>query len=276
MSFEEFEDPRAVLKRYDARADKRFSQNFLIRESVVRRIADAFEPGQSVLEIGPGVGTLSAALLRRGCRVTALEADPRMREILAAEFGDALTVIAGDAAKLDVAALVKPPTALAGNLPYAITGQIVRRLVDEQDKLERCVIMVQREVAERLVADPDDKKSAKKMGIASILVQNVFDTELLFEVPPSSFVPAPKVTSAIVSLRPRTPRVPNTESLSTIVRAAYAQRRKTLRNTLKTLADTDALDHGFQASGIDPKRRAETLSIEEFGALDAALTLNKQ
>ena len=267
QSAPEWEDPRKVLARYGERPSKRFSQNFLVSHPVVERIAAAVRPadGERVIEIGPGVGTLTAALLRRGARVEAIEKDPRMREILEAELGPTgrFRIVAEDATELDLEALAgEGRLAVVGNLPYAITGLIFRRLVAGHARVDRAVLMIQREVQTRLLAEP----GTKAYGPLSVFVGVVFEAEKVLDVSPGSFFPPPKVRSAVVRLRPREEPLidPESEPFASMVRAAFGQRRKTLRNALRAI---EGADEAMQAVGIDSKRRGETLSLAELVTL---------
>ena len=263
MTIPAWEDPRRVLKRHGLRAKKRFSQSFLVSRHAVDRIVAALDPrpDELTVELGPGLGTLTAALLRAGARVHAVDLDRDMLGVLASELGDVetLEVVEGDAAKVDLAALAgEGRVALAGNLPYAVTGAILENLVHQRDAIRRAVIMVQREVANRLLASP----GGKTYGALGVFVQAAYEVSLVTKVSAGSFHPPPKVESAVVALDPHpVPRAIETESFRAVVRAAFGQRRKTLRNALKALeGGVEALE----ASGIDGSRRAETLSVEEL------------
>lgn len=269
MSDFPWEDPRTVLKRHGFAPSRRFSQNFLVSQGAVETIADAAVrgAGSKVLELGPGAGTLTAALLRREVSVVAVEQDPRMISLLGEEFAGApLDVVAGDAAALHLDALpLEGEVHLCGNLPYAITGAIFRRLVDQADRVAQAVVMIQREVRDRLVAS----EGSKTYGALSVFVQAAFEVDTVLEVRPGSFFPPPKVSSSVVRLRRRsTPLAVVDEAFAKVVRGAFQQRRKTLNNALKSLGP--AAKEAMAELGIDPKRRGETLSIEEFGALAAA------
>lgn len=293
-----WEDPRRVLARHGLRPQRKFSQNFLVARSVVEAIAAAVVPDPSkntlVVELGPGAGTLTAALLRRGARVVAVERDRAMIDLLAAELGGQrnLRVVAGDAAALDLAGLlatlepagspampglarsfatlepargdVRP--VVCGNLPYAITGAILERLVAQRAQLSRAVVMVQKEVRDRLLASP----GTREWGALSVYVQAAFDVRGVLRVPAGAFHPPPKVESAVVELVPRAvPRAEETDAFRTIVRAAFGTRRKTLRNGLVRELGHECADALLEATAIDGGRRGETLSIEELGALAA-------
>lgn len=264
----EWEDPRRVLARHGLTPKRALSQNFLISPHAVERIADAVAPadGEQVLELGPGAGTLTAALLRRGASVVALEKDPAMRGLLAHDMADVvaegrLRIVDGDAGELSLAEFSRP-IAVCGNLPYSISGLVFRRLVEEHARVDRAVVMVQREVADRLSAGP----GSKAYGALSVFVGSVYAVEQLLRVGPGSFHPPPRVESAVVRMRPLArERAPaNDPKFVAVVRAAFGQRRKTLRNALKELdGGRDALDR----VGVDGGRRGETLSVEEFAAV---------
>lgn len=257
-----------VLRRHAVLPKRSFSQNFLVSrgavESVARAVAPA--PGEVVVELGPGVGTLTAALLREGARVIAVERDREMIAVLTAELGgeERLRVVEGDAAEVELGALATPPVAVCGNLPYAITGAIFRRLVQQRSAIARAVLMVQREVRDRLIAPP----GTKAYGALTVFVQAAFEVKPVLTVPPGAFHPPPKVASAVVRLTPHVvPRADETEAFREVVRAAFETRRKTLRNALLQVAGPEQVDRALTSAHIDGKRRGETLSVEEFGSL---------
>jgi len=270
-----WEDPRRVLARHGLAPKRSFSQNFLISESAVTRIAEAVapSPGERVVELGPGLGTLTGALLRAGADVVAVEQDRAMIAVLAAEFPTPrLRVREGDAATLDYAALTAElgvaRIAVAGNLPYAVTGGILRTLTHARALLSRAVVMVQREVRDRLLAAP----GTGEYGALTVFVQGAFTVTPVVNVPPGAFHPAPKVASAVVKLVPlAVPRAEETPALRAVVRAVFDARRKTLRNALGRAFGSDAATRALDALGIDPQRRGETLSVEQFAALAGLL-----
>jgi 16S rRNA (adenine1518-N6/adenine1519-N6)-dimethyltransferase len=271
-ALDEWEDPRAALKRHGLTPKRSFSQNFLVARSVVEAIAEAAvpAPGAHVVELGPGLGTLTAALLRRGAHVTAVERDRDMIAVLRADYGGRpLEVIEADAAEIDLASLSKGgPFALAGNLPYAATGAIMTNLGRHRRALVQAVLMVQKEVRDRLVASP----GTKEWGMPSVFVQAAFDVRSLLKVPSGAFHPAPKVDSAVVRLVPRAVvRAEETPTFVRVVHAGFGARRKTLRNALSRDFETPAIDAALAKTGIDGVRRAETLTIEELAALALAL-----
>lgn len=274
MTAPEWEDPRRVMRRHGLAPKRAFSQNFLVARSVVERIAEALapRPDELTVELGPGLGTLTGALLRAGARVLAIERDRDMLAVLAQELGqvDRLEVREGDAAELDLAALAAQHGALAlvGNLPYAITGAILRNVTEHRRAISRAVLMVQREVRDRLLASP----GTKAYGVLTVFVQAAFDVEPVLRVPAGAFHPPPKVESAVVRLVPRAaPRAEETDALREIVHAAFGTRRKTLRNGLKRIGAEAVLE----ATGIDGGRRGDTLTIEELAALAAAWERSK-
>jgi 16S rRNA (adenine1518-N6/adenine1519-N6)-dimethyltransferase len=270
-----WEDPRRVLARHGLRPKRAFSQNFLVSRAAVERIAAAVgpAPGELVVELGPGLGTLTAALARAGARVLALERDSDMIAVVRAELGRAgVEVREGDATAVDYAALAAergvPAVAVAGNLPYAITGAILRDLVASRRAVSRAVIMVQREVRDRLVAAP----GTAAYGAVTVFVQAAYAVRPVALVPAGAFHPPPKVDSAVVALVPHAaPRAEENEAFREVVRAAFDARRKTLRNALARAMGAEAADRALAAAGVDGGRRGETLSVEEFAALAAAI-----
>ena len=251
---------------------KRFGQNFLRDEGVVSRIAAAVDPrpGDHLVEIGPGEGALTRALLTDGCRLDAIELDRDLVPGLLAAFGlrDGFTLHSEDALKFDFAALARPGDKLrvVGNLPYNISTPLIFRLLADAAIIRDMHFMLQKEVVQRLAAGP----GSKQWGRLGIMAQYHCRVEHLFDVPPAAFRPPPKVDSAIVRLVPW-PDSPwpdcDEQRLRATVQAAFAARRKTLRNNLKGLIDSSALE----ALGIDPGARAETLELPQFIAIAKAI-----
>lgn len=242
---------------------KRFGQNFLQDATIINTIAAAIHPlaGQHMVEIGPGQGALTQALLKRIDTLTVVELD---RDLVAAlragPLAAQLNVIQGDALKVDFTQLSPQPLRLVGNLPYNISTPLIFHLLDAAACVQDMHFMLQKEVVARMGAAPGQKD----YGRLSVMTQYRCDVEALLDVPPEAFFPAPKVQSAVVRLTPHPPRVdtgPNT--LARVVSAAFAQRRKTLRNTLSSLLSATQIE----AAGINPTRRAETLTLAEFAAL---------
>lgn len=266
-----YEDPRRVLARHGLAPKRRFSQNFLCSSHAVEAIAQATEAraGTTVVELGPGCGTLTSALLDLGASVVAIERDRDMLELLAKEFPDAaLDVRDGDAAEIDYATLRQElgPLCITGNLPYAITGAILRNLIDHRSQIALAVVMVQHEVAQRLRAEP----GSAQYGGLTVFTQNVYEVERVLRVPRTAFHPAPRVDSAVVRLRPRSePQATPDATFTEIVHAAFQGRRKMLRNCLKRLPDaTDQrVDAALAHAGVEPQERGERLGVDRFGLL---------
>lgn len=253
------------------RARKRFGQHFLRDRSVIEHILAEFDPkpGDTVVEIGPGQGALTLPLLDRLGRLYVVELDRDLAaEIprLCAGRGEVL-VHAVDALQFDFTGLAEGRRLrIIGNLPYNISTPLLFHLLEQADAIHDMLFMVQKEVGERLAAPP----GGKDYGRLSVMIQWRFEVERLFDVGPGAFTPPPRVDSSIVRLRPReraayTVRDP--QRLSRLVQAAFAQRRKTLRNSLRGLVTAEQL---VQA-GIDPDRRAETLSARDFMRLSEGI-----
>jgi len=239
---------------------------------VVARIADAVHPAADdhLVEIGPGLGALTEALLHSGCRLDAIELDRNLTTPLLAAFSihPGFRLHSADALKFDYAALRQGDERLriVGNLPYNISTPLIFHLLGYADLIEDMHFMLQLEVVQRLTAAP----GSRHWGRLGIMAQFRCATELLFEVPSEAFDPPPKVQSAIIRLTPhRAPLYPGCDGqrLAKVVQAAFAQRRKTLRNTLKGLIDGERIE----ALGIDPACRAETLSLDDFVRLAGCL-----
>jgi 16S rRNA (adenine1518-N6/adenine1519-N6)-dimethyltransferase len=256
-------------------ARKRFGQHFLLDLNLTRRIARAAAPIDqgTVIEIGPGPGGLTRALLLEGAaRVVAIEVDPRplaaLAELAAAAAGR-LTVIEADALTVDPAALGPAPRRIVANLPYNISAPLLIRWLQAADPIADMVLMFQKEVVDRLTARP----RSKDYGRLSVLAQHVCEVRRLFDVPASAFVPPPKVTSSVARLTPRPAdqRLADLAPLEKITAAAFGQRRKMLRGALGSVfADPVAVLEGL---GLTPTARAEELSVTDFVRLAQALTM---
>jgi 16S rRNA (adenine1518-N6/adenine1519-N6)-dimethyltransferase len=256
------------------RADKRLGQHFLFDPSILGRIVAAAGPlaGETVLEVGPGPGGLTRAILAsEAARVIAIDADPRSLAALRPleeQQGGRLRLIEGDALALDPTSLAaaRPLVAIA-NLPYNVATELLMRWLAALGTFRLLVLMFQREVALRLAAAP----GTADYGRLAVMAQSLCEVERLFDLPPGAFVPPPKVSSSVVRLTPRPdrPGEPQRRRLEDVTRAAFGQRRKMLRASLAGLGvDTARL---LAAAGIEPTRRAETLSLVEFAALATAL-----
>lgn len=265
---------REVIARHGLSASKALGQNFLLDEQLLDRIAAIPGPlqGKPVLEVGPGPGGLTRALLRAGARVTAIEMDPRCLPALA-ELGDAfpgqLRVIQGDALAIDPATLFDEPYAVVANLPYNVGTALFTGWLSGQDwppHWASLTLMFQLEVAQRITAAAGDSA----YGRLAVLAQWRSAAKLAMKVHRSAFTPPPKVMSAIVHVTPaEMPGGVSARMLERVTEAAFGQRRKMLRQSLKALPGAvDALD----ALGIDPARRAETLSVAEFVAIARILS----
>ncbi len=268
---------RAALSASGLRLRPSRGQHFLVSRHVLRRILAAaeIEPGEAVLEVGAGLGTLTVALARAGARVSAVEVDARFIPVLravCAPYPD-VRILHADAMALDLGSLPEPPAKVVANLPYAIASPLLVNLL-EAGIAGRYVVMVQHEVAGRIVAPP----GGKDYGLLSVAVQARAVARIVARVPRAAFFPPPEVDSAIVRLDARdlaaASRALMPEVLS-VARAAFGQRRKMLRSALRSVAgralsapEVEAL---CQAAGIDPRRRGESLSLEEFALLARAL-----
>ena len=258
---------RHILKTFDLRASKKLGQNFLIDSSVVQKIVDAAEisAGDEVLEIGPGIGTLTQGLLEAGAKVTAVEIDKKLPAVLekTLEGYENFKLVQGDILKVDIEEIVPPNFKVVANLPYYITTQILLTLLEKKLPVTKIVTMVQKEVAERMTAAPN----SKIYGAMTVAVQFRADVKIAFEVPPSAFLPRPEVTSAVVvcDVRESPFKVADEEFFIKVVRAAFGQRRKTLVNSLLgTGFLREKILAALEVAKILPERRAETLSIEDF------------
>lgn len=271
----EFRDPRKVLAEHGLRPKRGYSQNFLVSRHAVESIARAVQeaPHDLVVELGPGLGTLTTALLASGLRVLAIEQDPDMLRVLTDSLvPHGLLLRAGDAATADYAALANEHGARAlcvvGNIPYALTGAILRNLVQARAVVARAVLMVQREVRDRLQAAP----GTAEYGALTVFTSAAFAIGTALKLPPTVFHPPPKVHSAVIVLERRAePLARETEAFTRTVRAIFQSRRKTLRNALGTTWPEAAIEAALAARQLDPKLRGETLSPTALGELAAAL-----
>jgi 16S rRNA (adenine1518-N6/adenine1519-N6)-dimethyltransferase len=276
-----FPDARILLDKYNLRAKKQFGQNFLISERALRAIADATVSSDEdwIVEIGAGLGTLTAQLVERvtAGKVIALEMDPDMVTVLKAELGtvDNLEIEQIDAMRYDLRMVAKwrgEPIIVCGNLPYHIASQLMFRVIDARADVRHCVVMIQKEMADRIVAKP----GTKEYGAIGVMLRTYADISTVLKVPAGSFLPPPKIDSTVLKLvplaQPRTP-IANDKHYSNVVHAAFGQRRKTLRNALKAMWPDQEVDAALVAASIDGMRRGETLDIPEFGALAASLPL---
>ena len=258
-----------ICKRFDIKMSKKLGQNFLIKRGIVDEIVKAADlhDGEPVLEIGPGIGTLTQGLAQSGANVTAIELDTRLLEVLdttLAQYGN-VKIVHGDVLKLDVLSIMNhEPFKLVANLPYYITTPIIMSLLESQLPIERLVVMVQKEVALRMVAKP----GTKDYGALSVAVQYYTKPDIVLDVPPKSFLPAPAVTSSVIRcvLRDKPPvDVIDERLFFRVVKAGFAQRRKTFANTMKTTGlSKDRIEELLAKANIDGQRRGETFTLQEF------------
>ena len=297
-----------VLRAFDVRPRKRFGQHFLVSRRVLDRLLEetALSPTDRILEVGAGLGTLTAALAASGASVIAVEVDARLIPILRATTGryHNVRLVVGDIMSMDLGALVRegeaspdeskrrrsrdssppPPRAgrdgslkIAANLPYGIASPLLIRALESLPALERAVVTIQSEVAERILAEP----GTKSYGALTVAIRYRADAARVMRIPPGAFYPPPEVTSTIVRLtvlpHPRV-AVADEALFVAVVRAAFGQRRKVLRNALAgprpggwtPLTPAEA-EQACRRAGIDPRRRGETLTVEEFAALADAV-----
>ncbi len=256
---------------------KSLGQHFLTDPRILARIADAvaLAPDETVVEIGPGRGSLTDALLARAARVVAVEVDRKLAELLREKYASEprITIVEADVLEVNLGELAGGPYALAGNVPYYITTPILFQAL-RPPRASRSVFLVQREVAARMAAPP----GADDYGALSVNIQALADVELLFRIPSGAFNPPPRVDSAVVRVTPRAAPVvaPGMEEPFRIfVQASFALRRKQMRRVVRTVAARSAQDAeaALAESGIDPAARPETLSAEQFHSLGVALSL---
>lgn len=265
------------------RAKKRLGQNFLVDESYARRIVAALAPrvGESVLEIGPGRGALTSILVGSGARVVAIEFDRDLAAPLRARFAgrENFRLVEADALEVDFCSAVEPAASarVVANLPYNISTAILQRLLAQRRCVSEMVLMLQREVVARITAPP----GSTERGYLTLLVEAYCEAEALFDVPPGAFRPTPKVWSSVVRLRVSEsgPAVGDERLLWQLVGAGFAQRRKTMLNNLRAapvdlrarVEATGGAPALLEAAGVEPSRRAETLTLQEWAAMTRLL-----
>jgi 16S rRNA (adenine1518-N6/adenine1519-N6)-dimethyltransferase len=263
---------REVIARYDLMARKSLGQHFLCDLNLTRRIAECASDVKdcTVFEIGPGPGGLTRALLDTDAKkIIAIEKDRRCIEALAdlvTASNKRLEVIEGDALKIDLTKLAKPPYAIVANLPYNIGTELLIGWLKQMPAYRSLTLMFQAEVADRIVAEP----GSKAYGRLSVIAQFCCDVELALHIPARAFTPPPKVDSIVVHLTPREdrPKDISLDTLEKITAAAFGQRRKMLRSSLRALGGEELLNR----AGIDPTLRAENLSVENFENLARAVS----
>jgi 16S rRNA (adenine1518-N6/adenine1519-N6)-dimethyltransferase len=274
--------PRDILHQYEIKPKKRLGQSFLIDLNTIKKIAQTARllPQDVVVEIGAGIGVLTREILNITGRVIAVEIDPRLVKTLQDQFGSfpGAKVHSGDILKFDyslISRYYKSKIKVIGNVPYNISSPVIFHLLSYRSVLTGFTLMLQKEVVERLVSEPDHKS----YGVPSVLLQMYADVERLFDVSASCFHPRPKVESSIIrGIFRDQPRIELADEVlfGQLVKASFAQRRKMLANNLKNAKFLEGwsdaeLKKALDAAGIDGKRRGETLSVEEYGHLSNVL-----
>ena len=273
---------REMLEAFGLATKHRLGQNFLIDNHVIERIMDLAEltGEERVLEVGPGIGTLTLALVQEAAHVTSIEMDSELEQVLSAHAmdHDNFSFIMGDALATSPEMIAEAsggaPTVLVANLPYNVAATIILQFFQTMPSLERAVVMVQKEVADRIAAKP----GTKAYGAYTVKLSLYGDVTGRFEVPPRCFMPAPHVDSAVVRIdRAQTPvegGAASAEDVACVVDAAFAQRRKTIRNSMGSNGfEKVALDRAFELCGVAPTARAETLTTSTFIELAGALSV---
>ena len=266
-----------LVKKHGFKFTKSLGQNFLIDDNIVDKIVAGagIGPGDKIIEVGPGIGTLTREMASRAQNLMAVEIDKNLIPILEDTLGDYdnVKIVNEDIIKADIRGLIDEnlgggPVKLVANLPYYITTPIIMRFLEENINVTDIVVMVQKEVAERMNAQP----GGKDFGALSVAVQYYCDTEIVAKVPRHLFVPQPNVDSIVIALRVRPERkykVDDEDLYFKVVKAAFGQRRKTLLNSISSRGNLakDQVKEALEEAGIDPKRRGETLSLDEFAIL---------
>lgn len=266
-----------LVKKHGFKFTKSLGQNFLIDDNIVDKIVAGagIGPEDKIIEVGPGIGTLTREMASRAETLMAVEIDKNLIPILADTLGDYdnVKIVNEDIIKADIRGLIDEnlgggPVKLVANLPYYITTPIIMRFLEENINVTDIVVMVQKEVAERMNAQP----GGKDFGALSVAVQYYCDTEIVAKVPRHLFVPQPNVDSIVIALRVRPERkykVDDEDLYFKVVKAAFGQRRKTLLNSISSMGNLakDQVKEALEEAGIDPKRRGETLSLDEFAIL---------
>lgn len=271
------EETIAILNKYGLRANKKLGQNFLINESIIYDIVKKANVTKEdvVIEIGPGLGSLTKELINNAKKVIAIELDPNMIDILKSRFGifDNFEVIYGDVLKIDLEELIKgyDSVKVVANLPYYITTPIIMKLLEDKLKIKSITVMVQKEVGERICATHKNKE----YGAITVSVQYYSEPQIIIDVPKENFLPAPEIDSCVIRLdmREKPPVSLKDEKLFfRLVKGAFTQRRKTINNSLTCSGKSkEEIMAALNKLGIDSKLRAENLSIQQYA--DIANTL---
>lgn len=278
--------PKTVLQRLGLRPKKSLGQHFLLHPHQARRIVEALElgPQDVVVEIGPGLGALTVFLAETARQVIALEVDRALLAYLQAELlpkFPRLCLLEADVLQFDLRAARQEagqPLKVVGNLPYHITSPLLFKLMEEKTAFRQAVLMVQEEVGDRLLARP----GGKDYGILSVMAQYHFRLQKLFRLGPANFYPPPQVSSVVLKLEPAVPEFGSQDEniFQAVVKTAFSQRRKTLKNTLAAQAGAFGLEAAdllaiLQEMGIDPSRRAETLSVAQWVELSNRISAKR-
>ena len=278
------EETNFILKKYNIRANKSLGQNFLINQDVIDEIVNGAEIDKEdlIIEIGPGLGTLTKQLLEKAGKVICIELDDRMIKILNDRFSlyENFEIINDDVLKVDLNGIIEKENRkckIVANLPYYITTPIIMKLLESKLNIESITVMIQKEVADRLIAIPGEKLA----GAITYTVYYYCESEKILEVPPDSFIPEPEVTSEVIklNLRKEAPvKVNDMSKMFSIIKVAFMQRRKTLSNALtngKIIKNKQEAAEIFNKLSISQNARAEELTIEQFAELANYIT-NKQ
>ena len=279
------EETKFIMKKYNIRANKNLGQNFLINEDVVNKIVDCSQIKKEdlVIEIGPGLGTLTKCLLEKAGKVICIELDTKMLQILEDRFSlyDNFELINNDVLKVDLKSIIKTEkeskkinnVKIVANLPYYITTPIIMKLLEEKLELESITVMIQKEVADRLIAIPGQKDT----GAITYSVYYYASSEGILEVPNSSFIPEPEVTSKVIKLNIRKEPIvkpKDIEKMFKIIKNAFTQKRKTLLNSLTNNKVFDSKQQGIEvlkSLNINENARPEELTIEQFKMISDSL-----
>lgn len=269
-------ETKFIMDKYHITANKNLGQNFLIDDEAVSGIVEAAKVSKEdlIIEIGPGLGTLTKELLEKAGKVVCIELDKRMIEILNDRFSmyNNFEIINDDVLKVDLRELIQkenmPHTKIVANLPYYITTPIIMKLLEERLEIESITVMVQKEVADRLVAKPGEKNS----GAITYAISYFADAEKVLEVPNTSFMPAPEVNSSVIKLnilREPSVKVESEKMLFNVIKLAFAQKRKTLLNALTNgkLANKEEVEKMLIDLNLDLKIRGEKLSLQDFARI---------
>ena len=270
------EETNFILKKYNIRANKSLGQNFLVNQNVIDEIINGAHINKEdlIIEIGPGLGTLTKQLLEKAGKVICIELDERMVKILNDRFSlyENFEIINEDVLKVDLNQIIEKENRrckIVANLPYYITTPIIMKLLENKLKMESITVMIQKEVADRLIATPGEKLS----GAITHTVYYYCESEKILEVPPSSFIPEPEVTSEVIKLNLRKEpavQTKNVNKMFSIIKAAFMQRRKTLLNSLTNgniFSNKQQASEAFEKLNINKNARAEELTIEQFAEL---------